>query len=101
MLDAKIADSGLIDEVDDKITPRTQATKQKLDSKLQLAESVNKYEAIVSQLEQNISDQVSSLCGLDLPQTVVWLDGRTRDCCLLTCATQLVNVEFSNITSQD
>lgn len=61
MLDTKISDSGLIEEVDDTITPRTQATKQQLDNKLRLAESVNKYETIVSQLERDILNQVCLL----------------------------------------
>ena len=58
VLDTKISDSGLIEEIDDTITPRTEATKLQLDDKLSLAETVNKYELIVSQLESDILNQV-------------------------------------------
>ena len=58
VLDTKISDSGLIEEIDDTITPRTEATKQQLDDKLRLAETVNKYELIVSQLERDVITQV-------------------------------------------
>ena len=58
VLDSKISDSGPIEEIDDTITPRTEATKQQLDDKLRLAETVNKYELIVSQLERDVHNQV-------------------------------------------
>ena len=58
VLDTKISDSGLIEEIDDTITPRTEATKQQLDDKLRLAETVNKYELIVSQLERDFLNRV-------------------------------------------
>lgn len=58
VLDAKIADSGYIEEIDKRITPRTEATKQQLDSKLRLAEMVNRYEAVVSQLERDLINHV-------------------------------------------
>ena len=57
-MDAKIAVCGYIEEIDKTITPRTQATKLELDSKLHLSETVKKYEAIVSQLEYDLTHQV-------------------------------------------
>ena len=55
-----MADAGCIEEISDKITPRTEAAKTKVDHKLSLTEAINKYTAIVNAMEQEVVNRVSS-----------------------------------------